>query len=75
MTFNGVTQILNAAIDGYGLGFIPEGLAKSDIEAGRVVQVLDDWCPAYPGYHLYYPSRRQPSAAFRVVLEALRDRG
>ncbi len=75
MTFNGVTQILNAAIDGYGLGFIPEGLAKSDVEAGRVVQVLDDWCPAYPGYHLYYPSRRQPSAAFRVVLEALRDRG
>jgi DNA-binding transcriptional LysR family regulator len=75
MTFNGVTQILNAAIDGYGLGFIPEGLAKSDLKAGRVIQVLDDWCPSYPGYHLYYPSRRQPSAAFRVVLEALRDRG
>ena len=75
LTFNGSTQILHAAIDGYGLGFIPEGLAKADIDAGRLVQVLADWCPSYPGYHLYYPNRRQHSAAFAVVLEALRDRG
>jgi DNA-binding transcriptional LysR family regulator len=75
MTFNGISQILNTAVDGYGLGFVPEGLARRDIDAGRLIQVLDDWCPSYPGYHLYYPSRRQPSAAFTVVLEALRDRG
>ncbi len=74
MTCNGITQILNMAIDGFGLGFIPEGLAKPEIETGRLVEVLGDWCPYYPGYHLYYPSRRQPSAAFTVVLEALRDR-
>jgi DNA-binding transcriptional LysR family regulator len=63
------------AVDGYGLGFVPEGLAKPEIDAGRVVQVLGDWCPYYPGYHLYYPSRRQSSAAFNVVVDALRDRG
>jgi DNA-binding transcriptional LysR family regulator len=75
MTCNGVTQIMAMAIDGFGLGFIPEGLAITEIEAGRLVQVLGDWCPYYPGYHLYYPSRRQASAAFTVVLDALRERG
>ncbi|AFL52288.1 DNA-binding transcriptional LysR family regulator [Sinorhizobium fredii] len=74
ITCNGIRQILNAAVDGYGFGFVPDGLAKSDIEAGRLVQVLADWCPSYPGYHLYYPSRRQPSAAFKVVLDALRQK-
>ncbi|TQX84021.1 MULTISPECIES: LysR family transcriptional regulator [Rhizobium] len=75
MTCNGITQIMTMAIDGFGLGFIPEGLAMPEIEAGRLVQVLGDWCPSYPGYHLYYPSRRQASAAFIVVLDALRERG
>lgn len=71
---NGIRQILNAAISGYGFGFVPDGLAIPEIEAGRLVQVLSDWCPSYPGYHLYYPSRRQSSAAFKVVLEALRQK-
>ncbi|OHV75667.1 LysR family transcriptional regulator [Rhizobium sp. LCM 4573] len=71
---NGIRQILNAAISGYGFGFVPDGLAIPDIEAGRLVQVLSDWCPSYPGYHLYYPSRRQSSAAFKVVLDALRQK-
>ncbi|WP_064695913.1 LysR family transcriptional regulator [Rhizobium aegyptiacum] len=71
---NGVRQILNAAVSGYGFGFVPDGLAKPDIDAGRLVQVLADWCPSYPGYHLYYPSRRQQSAAFKVVLDALRQK-
>lgn len=75
MTCNGITQILNMAIDGYGLGFVPEDLARPEVDAGRVVEVLGDWCPYYPGYHLVYPSRRQASAAFTVILEALRDRG
>lgn len=71
---NGIRQILNAAISGYGFGFVPDGLAIPDIAAGRLVQVLADWCPSYPGYHLYYPSRRQSSAAFKVVLDALRQK-
>ncbi|NHT77725.1 LysR family transcriptional regulator [Rhizobiaceae bacterium CRRU44] len=75
LTSNGVRQILQMACDGYGIAFIPEGLALPDLQAGRLVQVLGDFCPYYPGYHLYYPSRRQPSAAFSIVLDALRERG
>lgn len=71
---NGIRQILNAAVSGYGFGFVPDGLAIADIVSGRLVQVLSEWCPSYPGYHLYYPSRRQSSAAFRVVLDALRQK-
>jgi DNA-binding transcriptional LysR family regulator len=74
LVFNGVNQIVRAALDGYGIGFVPDGLVQAHLDSGRLVQLLDDWCPSYPGYHLYYPSRRQPSAAFRVVLEALRAR-
>lgn len=72
MAFNGVNQILNAALDGYGIGFVPEGLAMPHVDSGALLQVLADWCPYYSGYHLYYPSKRQPTAAFRVVLDALR---
>ncbi|MBY5393230.1 LysR family transcriptional regulator [Rhizobium leguminosarum] len=75
MTCNGITQIRAMAVDGFGLGFIPDGLAMPEIEAGRLVQVLADWCPHYPGYHLYYPSRRQSSTAFNIVVDALRERG
>ncbi|MEZ2131960.1 MULTISPECIES: LysR family transcriptional regulator [unclassified Sinorhizobium] len=74
-TFNGINQVLAAALDGYGLGFMPEDLARTHVEAGRLVRVLEDWCPLWTGYHLYYPSRRQPSSAFAVVLDALRYRG
>lgn len=72
MTFNGINQILRTAVDGYGIGFVPEGLAMPHISSGELVQVLADWCPYYTGYHLYYPSKRQPTAAFKVVLNALR---
>src|SRR5918994_330989 len=75
LTFNGIRQILAAAVDGYGLGYMPLDLAKPDLDAGRLVRVLEDWCPLWPGYHLYYPNRRQPSAAFQVVLDTLRHRG
>lgn len=74
MTCNGIVQVLAMAVDGFGLGFVPDGLALPEIEAGRLVQVLGDWCPHYPGYHLYYPSRRHSSAAFNIVVEALRER-
>jgi DNA-binding transcriptional LysR family regulator len=75
LTFNGTTQLLNAALAGLGLAYVPEGLAQPHIAKGRLIRVLEDWCAPYPGYHLYYPSRRQPSAAFALVVDTLRHRG
>jgi DNA-binding transcriptional LysR family regulator len=71
--FNTTTQMLDAALAGLGLTYLPEGLVQSHIKKGRLKRVLADWCPPYPGYHLYYPSRRQPSAAFKLLVEALRE--
>ena len=73
--FNTTTQMLQAALAGVGLAYLPERLVQPHINKGRLKRVLEDWCPAYPGYHLYYPSRRQPSAAFALVVDALRHRG
>ncbi|UPK31673.1 LysR family transcriptional regulator [Bradyrhizobium sp. 186] len=72
--FNTTTQMLHAALAGLGLAYLPEGLVQPHINKGRLRRVLEDWCPPYPGYHLYYPSRRQPSAAFALLVEALRQR-
>ncbi len=74
MTFNGTGQILNAAVAGSGLAYVPESLAQPYLAKGRLKRVLEDWCPPYSGYHLYYPSRRQSSAAFALFVEALRYR-
>jgi DNA-binding transcriptional LysR family regulator len=74
LAFNGVPQILAAALDGYGLAYLPQDVCAEPIAEGRLVQTLGDWCPLFPGYHLYYPSRRQPSAAFTLILDALRYR-
>src|SRR5262245_13409610 len=73
--FNTTTQMLDAALAGLGLAYVPEGFVLPHIAKGRLKRVLEDWCPPYPGYHLYYPSRRQPSAAFALVVDALRHRG
>ena len=73
--FNTTTQMLQAALAGLGLAYLPEGLVQPHINKGRLKRVLEDWCPPYPGYHLYYPSSRQHAPAFAVVLEALRFRG
>jgi DNA-binding transcriptional LysR family regulator len=75
LVFNTTTQMLNAALAGLGLAYVPEGLVQPHINKGRLKRVLEDWCPPYPGYHLYYPSRRQPSAAFTLLVDALRRRG
>jgi DNA-binding transcriptional LysR family regulator len=72
--FSTTTQMLHAALAGLGLAYLPEGLVQPHINKGRLKRVLEDWCPPYPGYHLYYPSRRQPSAAFALLVEALRHR-
>src|SRR5690242_15431604 len=74
LTFNGTAQLLNGALAGCGLAYVPEGLVAQHIEKGRLKRVLADWCPPYSGYHLFYPSRRQSSAAFAVVVKALRHR-
>lgn len=68
-------QMLNAALSGYGLSYVPEGLAQPHIAKGRLKRVLADWCPPYSCYHLWYPSRRQSSAAFALLVDALRWRG
>jgi DNA-binding transcriptional LysR family regulator len=74
ITFNGTPQILGAALSGCGLAYIPEDLAAPHVARKRLERVLEDWCPPYSGYHLYYPSRRQPSAAFALLVDALRYR-
>ncbi|HYZ25786.1 MAG TPA: LysR family transcriptional regulator [Geminicoccaceae bacterium] len=75
LVFNGTYQMLNAALAGFGLAYVPEDLAQPHLARGRLKRVLAEWCPPYSGYHLYYPSRRQPSAAFALLVDALRYRG
>jgi DNA-binding transcriptional LysR family regulator len=74
VTFNTVNAMLQAVLDGFGIGFLPEDIVLPHIASGALVQVLDDWCQPMPGLHLYYPSRRQTSPAFRIILDALRYR-
>ena len=73
-TCNGTMQMLNAALAGSGLAYVPETMAQPHIAKSRLKRVLEDWCPPYSGYHLYYASRRQPSAAFTLLVDALRYR-
>ncbi len=72
LALNNVKMIIRAAAAGFGLGFVMEDQIKNHLADGGLVRVLEDWCPTFPGYYLYYPSRRQPSAAFAVLVEALR---
>jgi DNA-binding transcriptional LysR family regulator len=72
--FNNADASLTAALAGFGLAYIPEDSASSHVAAGRLIRVLADWCPPFPGYHLYYPSRRQPTQAFALLVDALRYR-
>lgn len=74
LILNGFHQILNATLAGMGLAFALEEVVQPHIAEGRLIRVLDDWCGPFPGYHLYYPSRRQPSMAFELVVDALRYR-
>ena len=73
-TFNGTAQLLNGALAGCGLAYVPEGLITEHVAKGRLKRVLADWCQSYSGYHLFYPSRRQSSAAFALLVDALRYR-
>ena len=74
LTFNGSGPMLDAALTGFGLAYLPGDSVQSHLADGRLIQVLADWCPPYPGYHLYYPSRRQPTPAFSLLVDTLRYR-
>ena len=74
LVFNSTFQMLNAALGGFGLAYVPEDVAQPYLSKGRLKRVLADWCPHYSGYHLYYPSRRQPTPAFTLVVNVLRYR-
>lgn len=72
---NGVPQLVQGALAGLGLAFTLKGVLQEHIDAGHLIPVLEDWCPTFPGFHLYYPTRRQSSPAFALVVDALRYNG
>lgn len=74
LVFNSGTQILRATLAGFGVAYLPEEMTRDYLADKRLIRVLEDWCPHFPGYHLYYPSRRQSSPAFALVVDALRHR-
>ncbi|CNF45058.1 LysR family transcriptional regulator [Yersinia frederiksenii] len=74
MTANSNIHILNGALDGIGLAYIPDFMARPYIETGRLIEVLADWSPYFPGFHLYYPNRRNASPAFTAFVNAVRHK-
>ncbi|HTG20095.1 MAG TPA: LysR family transcriptional regulator [Reyranella sp.] len=75
LVFSNLALRLNAALAGLGLAYLPEDQVQTHLAAGRLIRVLDDWCAPFSGYHLYYPSRRQSTPAFALLVDALRFRG
>lgn len=74
LTFNTSYPMVDAAVKGLGVAYIPDDLVAAELEAGTLVTLLEDWTPPFPGYYLYYPSRHQNASAFRVVVDALRQK-
>jgi DNA-binding transcriptional LysR family regulator len=74
LVFNNIGLRLSSALNGLGLAYMPEDQALTHVAEGRLIRVLDDWCAPFPGYHLYYPSRRHSSPAFALLADALRYR-
>lgn len=74
LTFTSILPVLEATLDGFGIAYLPTSLMQAHLDSGALETVLDEWSPEFPGYHLYYPSRRQPTAAFTTLVEALRYR-
>ena len=75
LTFNNIFQVRDAVLDGFGLAYVPEDLVRPHIAKGQLIWVLQEWSPPWPGYHLYYPSRRQSSPALALIVDALRHPG
>jgi DNA-binding transcriptional LysR family regulator len=74
LVFNSLAMRLNAALAGLGLAYLPEDQVQTHLADGRLIRALTDWCPPFSGYHLYYPSRRQQTPAFALLVDALRYR-
>jgi DNA-binding transcriptional LysR family regulator len=74
LVFNNGASCMAAAQSGLGIAYLPEDMVRASLAGKQLVRVLGDWCPPFPGFHLYYPSRRQPSAAFALLVDALRYR-
>ncbi|PDS63091.1 LysR family transcriptional regulator [Rhizobium anhuiense] len=74
LTINHSGSMIGAALLGYGLAYLPESLVAGHIERGELIQVLDDWCPLFEGYYLYYPNRRQNNPALSLIADALRSK-
>jgi DNA-binding transcriptional LysR family regulator len=74
LTVNDIALARQGACDGLGIAYLPEEYVHPALMEGRLIRLLADWCPPFPGYHLYYPSRRQQSPAFTLLVEALRYR-
>lgn len=72
LVFNNSYQMLDAAIKGFGLAYLPKALVEPEVQAGRLLWVLEDWFPTFTGHHAYYATRRQSSLAVRLVIAALR---
>lgn len=75
LTFNNSYAMIDAAMNGYGVAYVPNDIVERQVGSGQLVQVLDDWSPFFDGYFLYYPSRRQNLPAFKLIVDALRHRG
>ncbi len=75
LIFNTAYAQIDAAAKGYGTAYLPESTVTDELRDGRLVQVLDEWSPFFPGYHLYYPTRRENSSALSFVIDALRHPG
>lgn len=74
LVFNNLGLRISSALDGLGIAYLPEDQALPYLKQGRLVRVLEDWCPYFPGYHLYYPSRRHSSTALTLLVDVLRCR-
>lgn len=74
LIFNSVNQILQACLSGHGIAFLPEDIFESYCNKGQLIRVLQDWCPLFSGYHLYYPHRMRSSPAFDVIVNALKNK-
>lgn len=72
LTLNLLSERMDAVLSGFGLACVPEDLVQEQVASGELVQVLQDWCPSFPGYYLYYPSRKQHPPAFALMIDALR---
>jgi DNA-binding transcriptional LysR family regulator len=75
LTYGTSIAMVDAALAGYGIAYVPEDLVRHHVRAEKLVQVLDDWCEPFPGYFLYFPSRRQSLPSFRVIVDALKQGG